>query len=67
MLFAGFDASEQVGLWETDGTAGGTHELTGIAGAYDTGLGLDPKDFSVDDGEVLFAGVDAKASVRAFG
>ena len=32
MLFSGLDSSGQIGLWETDGTAAGTHELTGIVG-----------------------------------
>ena len=30
--FGGYDTSGQPGLWETDGAAAGTHELTGIAG-----------------------------------
>ena len=35
-LFNGVDRSGLSGLWATDGTAGGTHELTGIAGAGPT-------------------------------
>src|SRR5205085_3592060 len=32
-LFNGNNTSGAPGLWETDGTAAGTHELTGINGA----------------------------------
>ena len=59
MLFSGNDARSQTGLWETDGTAAGTHELTGIAGAATTGVGLDPSDLTVYNGEVLFSGIDS--------
>src|SRR5262249_52966486 len=38
VLFNGTDASGQLGLWVTDGTAAGTHELTGISGAATPGL-----------------------------
>ena len=55
--FAGFDTSGQDGLWETDGTAASTHELTGIAGASSTGL--DPFWLTVYNREMLFAGDDA--------
>jgi ELWxxDGT repeat protein len=37
VMFAGMDSAESRGLWLTDGTAGGTYELTGIAGAYANG------------------------------
>jgi ELWxxDGT repeat protein len=30
VLFAGFDANGNNGLWVTDGTASGTHELTNV-------------------------------------
>ena len=33
ILFSGNDATGQTGLWKSDGTAAGTHELTGIVGA----------------------------------
>ena len=56
-LFNGLDSSGQLGLWETDGTAAGTHELTGIALAAATGL--DPVGLTVFNGQVLFAGRDA--------
>jgi ELWxxDGT repeat protein len=44
-------------LWTTDGTAAGTHGLTGIAGAATTGI--DPTDMMVCNNEVLFNGVNA--------
>jgi probable HAF family extracellular repeat protein/ELWxxDGT repeat protein len=39
LLFEGRNASGNFGLWETDGTAAGTHELTDISGACASGLG----------------------------
>ena len=38
VLFDGTDAAGDLGLWVTNGTAAGTHELTGISGAYTGGL-----------------------------
>jgi ELWxxDGT repeat protein len=64
VLFAGADASGNYGLWVTNGTATGTQELTGIAGAStnnSTG-GFDPYGFTVYNGEVLFAGADASGN-----
>jgi ELWxxDGT repeat protein len=63
VLFNGTDSSGQLGLWETDGTAAGTHELTGIAGAQTTGSGLYPSDLTVLNGHVLFGGVDSSGQV----
>jgi ELWxxDGT repeat protein len=57
MLFTGNDR----GLWVTDGTAAGTHELTGIKGAYPGRP--DFGDFTVFKNEVLFNGTDANAQV----
>ena len=57
MLFSGNDARSQTGLWVTNGTAAGTHEVTGIAGASTAGVGLDPSDLTVYNGEVLFSGI----------
>src|SRR5215472_2711985 len=34
VFFDAVDAAGKYGLWVTDGTAAGTHELTGIKGAY---------------------------------
>src|ERR1700722_1576720 len=46
------------GLWVTDGTPGGTHELfAGGGGALDP-HGLNPSDFTVFNGEVLLRGLD---------
>jgi ELWxxDGT repeat protein len=58
VLFAGLDAAGIRGLWASDGTAVGTHELTGIAGASTSGAGFSPTDFTVFKGKVLFEGVD---------
>jgi hypothetical protein len=41
----------------TNGTAGGTQELTSVASASSTGL--DPSDMTVFNNDVLFNGVDA--------
>ena len=57
VLFNATDASGQNGLWVTNGTAAGTHELTGIIGANSNGLA--PYDLTVFNGEVLFNGTDA--------
>src|SRR3984957_402041 len=38
VLFAGQDTSGNLDLWVTNGTAAGTHELTGISGAFAGGL-----------------------------
>ena len=58
-LFSGVDAAGHQGLWETNGTAAGTFEFTGIIGANSDGLfyGINP-DFTVSNGEVLFTGMD---------
>ncbi len=57
VLFNGADANGLSGLWATDGTAGGTHEV--IAEAAGASSGLDPTDMTVFGSEVLFSGVDA--------
>jgi ELWxxDGT repeat protein len=62
VLFSGIDASGIQGLWVTDGTAAGTHELTGISGAYPNG-GLSPDDMTVFNGKVFFRGVDTSENV----
>jgi ELWxxDGT repeat protein len=56
VLFSGLDASGDMGLWVTNGTAAGTEELTGITGADPSGLA--PSDLTVYNGEVLFCGLD---------
>jgi ELWxxDGT repeat protein len=59
VLFTGYDASDNVGLWVTNGTSGGTSEVTGIGAGFVSVNGpdgpiVDP-DFTVFNGEVLFA------------
>src|SRR6185312_6571858 len=58
VLFNGVDntSGNVGGLWVTDGTGLGTHEITGIGGAASTGV--DPTDMTVFGSEVLFDGVD---------
>jgi len=57
VLFQGVDLSGRAGLWETDGTAAGTFELTGIVGTF--GTGLYPVNFKpLNANEVLFNGTD---------
>ena len=46
-----------MGLWVSNGTAAGTHELTGITGADSSGLA--PSDLTVLNGEILFRGLDS--------
>jgi ELWxxDGT repeat protein len=57
VLFNSVDAASHSGLWVTDGTAAGTHELTGISGA--SASGINPAAFTVFNNEVFFNGVDA--------
>jgi ELWxxDGT repeat protein len=63
VLFEGTDANGQVGLWVTNGTVAGTHELTDIKGANTSGAGLNPESLTTLKGEVLFRGVDANGEV----
>ena len=56
VFFSGVDASGDTGLWETDGTAGGTHELL-VSGA--NAAGISPSDFTVFDGQLVFRGLNA--------
>jgi hypothetical protein len=62
VLFEGISASDELGLWVTNGTAGGTHEVTGISGAV--GI-LGPSDLTffrlniVSNAKVLFSALDA--------
>src|SRR5262249_716158 len=62
VLFRGLDSSGRAALWITDGTVAGTHELTGIAGASTSGIGLDPSGFAVYDGVALFSGFDSSGN-----
>src|SRR5215475_6711619 len=63
-MFSGVDSAGIRGLWLTDGTAAGTREVTGIAGASAFGLFAGPgftvdPDFTSFNGEVLLTGLDA--------
>ena len=62
VLFSGLDANGLHGLWITDGTAAGTHELlaeaAGATAAKDP-LGLNPSEFIVFNGKVFFNGLDS--------
>ena len=51
VIFGGADVLARAGVWETNGTAAGTHELNGISGAFT--LGVNPG-FTVFNGEALF-------------
>jgi ELWxxDGT repeat protein len=53
VLFNGTDASGRAGIWETNGTAAGTYELTGVVDGV-----FNPADFVAFNGEVLFQGQD---------
>ncbi len=57
VLFNGVDVNGLSGLWVTDGTAGGTHEV--VAEAAGASSGLDPTAMIVLGNEVLFSGLDA--------
>src|SRR5690348_7249429 len=63
VLFEGTDSSGRTGLWETNGTAAGTFELTGISGAATTGVGFLPSNLTNYNGELLFGGFDASGDV----
>jgi hypothetical protein len=59
-LFEGVDSSFFPNLWVTDGTAAGTHELTGVSGALSGGLlSVSSPDFTVFGNKAVFAGEDA--------
>lgn len=66
-VFQGHDASGNFGLWTTDGTGEGTHEITGIIGAYSGGLFGGPfappvPDFTIFDNEISFTGTDTSGN-----
>ncbi len=59
LLFNAGDADGRFGLWITDGTGTGTKEIQ-VAGAYESGQGLNPHDMTAfGDNEILFVGTDA--------
>jgi hypothetical protein len=64
VLFAAADATtnegiSNVGLWVTDGTSSGTHEITGITNTFGFGHGFFPQDFTVFKDQVIFKANDA--------
>ena len=59
LLFSGYDANGNDGLWVSDGTAAGTHELTGITGAHGAGNGVAPSNIAALNEGALFSGEDA--------
>ena len=62
VLFEGYDATNRLNLWITNGTAAGTSEVT-AAGAYSGGLfnttAPISANFTVFGGKVVFEGTDA--------
>jgi ELWxxDGT repeat protein len=61
ILFSGLDVNGLTGLWVTDGTAIGTHEIlaeTAGATAAKDPHGLSPSDLTVFNGKVYFSGFD---------
>jgi ELWxxDGT repeat protein len=64
LLFSGFDSSDQQGLWVSDGTAGGTQELSSLTDIYGgTITNIRPQDLTVFNGEVAFDGYDSKSTL----
>ena len=63
VLFNGVDANGLSGLWVTDGTVGGTHELVAGAGGASDPAGLNPTNITVSNGEVVFSGLDASGDM----
>jgi ELWxxDGT repeat protein len=59
VLFSGFDANGNNALWVTDGTAVGTHELSGITGAHGAGNGVAPSDIVAFNQGAMFVGQNA--------
>ncbi len=62
VLFGGFDADDELGLWATNGTEFGTFEIggrgnVGVSGA--SSFGLDPSNMVAFGNEVLFEGIDS--------
>jgi ELWxxDGT repeat protein len=67
LFFEGVDSSGNYGLWSTDGTVAGTHEITGIPGASANGIfghqggsGSLDASFVVYGGRLIFEGYNAQ-------
>ena len=66
VLFSGKDLSGHNQLWQTDGTAGGTHEITGVAGVSSSGLGpfdLTSATLGTITNEILWQNTNGQAAV----
>src|SRR5690349_3675858 len=64
VLFAGTDAESVLGLWITNGTAAGTHELAGISGANANGVFFNHQpELAAFNGQVLFSGTNVSGVV----
>ncbi|WP_128942946.1 hypothetical protein [Bradyrhizobium zhanjiangense] len=61
LLFEGIDANNTAGLWVTDGSATGPHEITGVSGTH--AAGLSPRYLTVFNGNVLFDGFNANGAL----
>jgi ELWxxDGT repeat protein len=57
VLFNGLDSAGDEGLWTTNGTAAGTHEVSLPSSAV-AASGVNPSDITVFNGEALFNGAD---------
>jgi len=63
MLFNGVDSNGRSGLWVTDGTAGGTHDLFAGAGSF----GLNPTDLTQSTAAKSYSAVSTAAAIWACG
>ena len=67
IFFSGVDASGSTGLWVSNGTAAGTVELavagTDIQNIAQLGVGLNPSNITVANGQIFFAGTDSNGEV----
>lgn len=66
-FFSGIDAAGSTDLWVSDGTAAGTQAL-GVANTdtYDIaqmGIGLNPSNITVANGQIFFAGTDGNGAI----
>src|SRR5262245_11094145 len=56
-VFQGLNTAHNLGLWVSDGTVAGTHEITGINGAFSAGvLNAQNPDLTPFNGEFVFDG-----------
>jgi ELWxxDGT repeat protein len=64
-LFQGYDSAAHYGLWVSNGTSAGTHELTGISGVNANGIfnGIINPGFTLYNNEILFEGDDTAGRI----